>query len=340
MSQSRARAEFLRGLFAAHHNTIRFDEWMRAALYDPQWGYYAANIRAIGSRGDFTTWPERDSALAEAIARWVRRHRWSLWGQPIMEIGPGSGALAAALWRCFRWWEKPSLALVETSPRLQALQRQRLGRHGRWFVSAGEALARWHGQALIFANELLDALPCRVFRHSNDGWLELHVSLESSKVQLRWLPAAALPDSLVLRHPWATGQIVEVHECLRQWFASWRGAWERGRMVLIDYGDEQPERIYFRRPHGTLRAYAFHQRLEFPDILEGFGWRDLTADVCFADVRRWASQAKLASSDCMTLSHFLGAPPAPELDTFRVVELWPADASASVSWTKAPKESA
>jgi len=36
-------------------------------------------------------------------------------------------------------------------------------------------------------------------------------------------------------------------------------------MLTIDYGDTCPA-LYLRRPRGTLRAYAHHQRLEGYDV--------------------------------------------------------------------------
>ena len=44
--------------------------------------------------------------------------------------------------------------------------------------------------------------------------------------------------------------------------------------------------LYCRRPDGTLRAYAHHQRLEGQEVYAGFGLRDLTADVNFSDLQQ------------------------------------------------------
>ena len=54
-------------------------------------------------------------------------------------------------------------------------------------------------------------------------------------------------------------------------------------MLTIDYGDTE-ERLYTRRPEGSLRAYWKHQRYTGRDLYTRFGKQDLTADVNFSDL--------------------------------------------------------
>ena len=72
-------------------------------------------------------------------------------------------------------------------------------------------------------------------------------------------------------------------------------------MLTIDYGDTCPA-LYSRRPRGTLRAYAHHQRLEGREIYGGFGFRDLTADVNFSDLQQ---EPALFTTAFGTLTEFL-----------------------------------
>ena len=94
-----------------------------------------------------------------------------------------------------------------------------------------------------------------------------------------------LPTSTVFPQPWPVGQRVEVHESFRVWLRAWLPGWNSGVMLTIDYGDTCPA-LYRRRPRGTLRAYAHHQRLEGREIYGAFGLRDLTADVNFSDLQQ------------------------------------------------------
>jgi SAM-dependent MidA family methyltransferase len=278
---------------------IPYDRWMREALYHKEFGYYTANIRQFGRRGDFTTWPALNKGLGRSIVRWALDNRpagrWNL-----IEIGAGSGELAASIIKAIGWWNRVRYHIVEISPRLRQAQQKRLGSKAIWHPSVPEALESSGGTALIFSNELVDAFPCRVFKKHPDGWRELAVRLDGRRVVEEWL-ARPLPDSTAFSHPWPEGQRVEVHESFRVWLRDWPPAWRAGSMLTIDYGDSCPA-LYFRRPGGTLRAYAHHQRLEGHDVYGGFGLRDLTADVNFSDLQR---ESGFSTTLLTTLGEFI-----------------------------------
>ncbi|MCX7869537.1 MAG: SAM-dependent methyltransferase [Terrimicrobiaceae bacterium] len=322
MSDAAARAAFLKDWLAAEGGSVRFDQWMRQALYHPALGYYTSGIRDIGgARADFSTWPARSHELGRAVARWIRARRWKFRGQPLIEIGPGNGALAAAVLRSFHFWNRPRLALVETSPVLRAIQAAACGRRASWHEAPASALEESQGGALIFSNELADAFPCRVFRREPVGWSELHIGIQSGHPSPEWKPAPNLPSSTVFERNWPAGQVVEIHESFRDWLASWCGLWRRGRFLIVDYGAPDAASLYHRRPSGTLRGYFRHQRLCFPELLEGFGRRDLTADINFADLRLWAQELGLRTSRPLPLHEFLAVPAREDLEPFLVLEI-------------------
>ena len=113
---------------------------------------------------------------------------------------------------------------------------------------------------------------------------ELALRLEGGRIVEEWVDRP-LPDSTAFSLPWPDGQRVEVQESFRVWRRGWLPAWQAGSMLTIDYGDTCPV-LYVRRPGGTLRAYAHHQRVEGHDVYAGFGLRDLTADVNFSDLQK------------------------------------------------------
>ncbi len=69
---------------------------MELALYAPGLGYYTAGARKLGREGDFTTAPEMTPLYGQTLARQAAEVLESGLDQ-ILEIGAGSGALAAAL---------------------------------------------------------------------------------------------------------------------------------------------------------------------------------------------------------------------------------------------------
>src|SRR6478609_2354584 len=96
---------------------VTFEQFMARALHDPEHGYYARRIHAVGRRGDFTTAPMLSDAPARAIAAWAVRAMRETGCRDLIEIGPGEGTLAAAVLKHLPWhvrWQT-RLHLVETS---------------------------------------------------------------------------------------------------------------------------------------------------------------------------------------------------------------------------------
>jgi SAM-dependent MidA family methyltransferase len=297
---SAQKLRFLLELQEELGGSIPFERWMAEALYHPVFGYYSATIRGIGRRGDFTTWPVLHRSLADGIARWALKNkpsgRWNL-----IEIGAGTGELAEAVLKAIGWWNRPRYHIVDVSGPLREIQQKRLGGRAAWHRSVAEALAACGGEAVIFSNELVDAFPCRIFQNQAGRWRELALRIEDGRIHEVWREAVP-PDSSVFAHPWPEGQRVEVQEQVRSWLQEWLPHWKKGALLTIDYGDRCPA-LYHRRPSGTLRAYAHHQRLEGREAYAGFGLRDLTVDVNFTDLAAWGP----ARAQFSTLADFLAA---------------------------------
>ena len=298
---------------------IPFDAFMGIALHHPEDGYYARNIRGIGARGDFTTVPQLTPALGEAVGQWLReearRRGWKRFN--VIECGPGSGALASSVMKSFGWLgkRKVDLHLVEKSKPLREEQKTRV--RGTWHDTIEEALAACDGKALIYHNEFLDAFPCRVFRRDADAWTELHLRVIGGKLTETFVsPQHPLPDSRIFEHEWPEGQRIEVFASVRDWMKELSRAWREGAMLSIDYGGTTGE-IYHRRPHGTLRAYRGQQRLTGAEVYELPGRQDITADVNFDDLQRWAQEFGWEADGIKSLGAI--APNAPGAEAFRTI---------------------
>jgi SAM-dependent MidA family methyltransferase len=285
---------------------VPVEEFMRRALHEPGHGYYPRRIRGIGRHGDFTTAPMLGSSLARAIACWAARALRETGCRDLIEIGPGEGRLAANVRRHLPWMLRRSTRfhLVETSPALAALQKSALGRHARWHGTPAAALAACNGRAVVFSNELVDAFPARCFEKQPGGWREIAVALDpDGTARESLLPPAALPSSSVFDHDFPPGQRVEVHESCHRWLDGWLPLWKAGRMLTIDYG-ATVEKLYQRRPRGTLRAYLLHQRLEGLAVFGNPGRQDITADVNFSDLAAWCAP-HAAGMELHTLGEFI-----------------------------------
>ncbi len=270
---------------------VPFEAFMRHALYDPERGYYSRHITGVGHRGDFTTAPQLSEMPAIAIARWAAKNLRETGCRHLIEIGPGSGILAAAVRKHLPWRTRfrTRIHLVETSSPLAAIQRKLLGNRAVWHPSPAAALAACNGRAVIYSNELVDAFPVRRFKNTPLGWEEIFVHRDGGGfIRESTRPVRPLPESATFAIPHPVGAIIEVHQSYRQWLQEWLPLWKAGAMLTIDYGDTA-DQLYQRRPRGTVRAYLLHQRLEGMDIYQNIGRQDLTADVNFSDLIHWSS---------------------------------------------------
>ncbi len=76
---------------------LDFARYMELALYAPGLGYYSAGSTKLGAAGDFVTAPELSSVLGARARGDARRRARALRARTVLELGAGSGALAAQL---------------------------------------------------------------------------------------------------------------------------------------------------------------------------------------------------------------------------------------------------
>jgi len=316
--QSDADAAGVRGIGSGGGETLPVSDLVARALYDPERGYYARHIAGVGSRGDFATSATLGRVMAAAVAGWVLKE-WRGAGERgigLIEIGPGNGALAKAMRRYLPACHplRTRHHLVEISPVLRADQERMLGKRVRWHGRIEEALDECDGRALILGHELIDAFPPEVLRWNGGEWERMALHMPASGA-VSW-QALPLPDGInaenhVAFDPAAwpdgappDGQWIECFDSARRWMAEWLPRWRAGSLLWIDYGAGFPE-LYHRRPGGTLRGYARHQRVEGMEIFRRLGRQDITADINFTDLRRWGEKSGLQTTFDDTQSAFL-----------------------------------
>lgn len=305
----------LRDWLAAEGGAVPFRRFMEAALYDPEFGYYTRQIRTVGREGDFSTTASLSPRLGRALALWTREAGRGEF-RDLIEIGPGSGILHRTLRQAMGWrgrWHWRS-HLVERSPVLRREQEMTLGRSGRWLQwhsSPAEALAAAGGKALIFSNELVDAFPVTLLQRYGGVWQEVWLECAGNGAVVETLRPAPDTGTTVLADKFSEGQRVEVQASWLDWLEQWRPHWQQGVMLTIDYG-ALVDRLYYRRPHGTLRGYFRHQRLDGLALYRHPGQCDLTADVNFSDLVQWGENLGLRTLQLETQAAFLGRVSATE----------------------------
>ncbi len=280
---------------------------MQTALYDPKRGYYTTKISDVGRSGDFSTTATLSDILGKALAHEAVTYftqTKSPWN--VIEFGAGSGALAQAFLKHLGFWNRRKLSynIVEASPKLQATQKNLLGKAIIHHNSPKEALASCKANAFCFSNELVDAFPVRIFRKQNDNWQELFLEHTNEGFQEHFLQVSDLPESSLFSLNFPEGQRIEIHASYRLWLQETLLHLEQGRWITIDYGDIDSN-IYHRRKNGTIRAYAHHQRFEGASAYQNPGHQDITCDVNFTDLINWGNECGLSEIKLQTQRDFL-----------------------------------
>jgi SAM-dependent MidA family methyltransferase len=272
---------------------IPFSRYMELALYAPGLGYYSAGARKFGAEGDFITAPELGPGFARCVADAVAPVLRQLGPQSVFfELGGGSGAFAEqALLRLAEIDALPAhYAILEPSAdlrqrqaeRLRSLLPETLGARLRWLD--GPPQQAWDG--VLFANEVIDALPTPRFCLRDGAVFEEHVALDAEGgLRREDRPADAFLESAVghlersLGRPLGQGYRSELLPQLPYWLQAVAGPLRHGAMLFTDYGYPRAEYYAEARSEGTLVCSYRHRAHADPYFLPGL--QDLTAFVDF-----------------------------------------------------------
>ena len=292
-----AHSERLRQLiqeqvFAAG-GSIPFSRFMELCLYAPGLGYYSAGATKFGATGDFVTAPELGPLFAACVADSVAPVLRQLGPEAdFVELGGGSGAFAeVALKRLLALDALPArYAILEPSADLRERQQRRLRERlnplladlVEWLDEPPQQ--EWNG--VLFANEVVDALPTPRFTLRDGEVLEEHVALDGEGRFIRQdRPADALLAAAVrhverqLEAPFADGYRSELLPQLPYWLQAVIGRMQAGALLFVDYGHPRREYYQPQRDDGTLRA--FRAQHVVADLYAHPGLQDLTASVDF-----------------------------------------------------------
>lgn len=276
----------------AHAGGIPFSRFMELALYAPGLGYYSAGARKFGLAGDFVTAPELGPIFATCVAESLAPVLQQLGaGARFLELGGGSGAFAEAALRHLGELEAlPERYLIlEPSADLRQRQHERLQQHlpppllERVAWLDAPLPNDWDG--VLFANEVIDALPATRFAIHAGEVFEEHVVIEGEGFARTLRPADGFVRDAVrqvergLDGAFVEGYRSEVLPQLPYWIQAVAGGMRRGAMLFVDYGHSRREFYLPERSDGTLRAYYRHRMHADPLLWPGL--QDLTASVDF-----------------------------------------------------------
>ena len=316
LAHSEQLLQYLRETIAAH-GPMPFSQYMERCLYAPGLGYYSAGKTKFGEAGDFVTAPELGVLFARCVVQAVQPVLAMLGSEAdFLELGGGSGAFAeAALLALAEKGVLPRRYLIlEPSADLRERQRERLtaalpaqvSTRVAWIDRPPEE--NWRG--ILFANEVIDALPTTRFVMRDGEVYEEYVTLDGEARLMRVdRPADALVAGAVrhverdLGHPLADGYRSEILPQLPYWMQAIAGSLEAGLMLFIDYGYVRREFYLPERQDGTLMAHYRHRAHSDPLHLPGLN--DLTASVDFTALAEACNSAGFDVAAYLPQAHFL-----------------------------------
>jgi SAM-dependent MidA family methyltransferase len=233
-----------------------------------------------------------------------------------LELGGGSGAFAEAALRAFAdYGVVPRRYLIlEPSADLRERQRERLmtalpselATRVAWIDRPPEE--NWRG--VLFANEVIDALPTTRFVMRHGEIYEEHVALDGDAQLLRVDRPADMLVSGAVRHverdlgrEFEDGYRSEILPQLPYWIQAIAGSLEAGLMLFIDYGYVRREFYLPERQDGTLMAHYRHRAHGDPFYLPGLN--DLTASVDFTALAEAGNSAGFGVAAYLPQAQFL-----------------------------------
>jgi SAM-dependent MidA family methyltransferase len=300
---SRALTGLICAEIAAGGGSIGFDRYMALALHAPGKGYYSAGSTKIGAGGDFVTAPEVSPLFARCLARQCAAILGQLDGGGILELGAGTGIMAAELLaELDRLGAAPDhYHILEPSAdlrrRQQGMLRARAPRWGgriRWL----DRLPCSKLRGVVLGNEVLDAMPVRCFRIARDGILERCVACARPGRPGWWeRPAEARFEAQVagmvaaLPQPLAPDYCSELNPQLGPWVQALAEALAQGVILLVDYGYPRHEYYHSQRDRGTLLCHYRHRAHDDPFLYPGL--QDISANVDFTALAEAGLEAGL-----------------------------------------------
>ncbi|MGH9317943.1 MAG: class I SAM-dependent methyltransferase [Thermoanaerobaculia bacterium] len=295
----------------AREGPISFRDFMAAALYDPQEGYYAKRTR-IGERGDFVTSPCVSPAFAAAIASRFRQDTEGFEGSvDFVEVGAGEGRFLEDFASALARQHKPFARRV----RLTAIERSGAARNvlaargitrDTRVLESVEELAEKSVNGWIFSNELYDALPVVRVTAGMQGLSELRVGAGPDGFAWVLAPAPEAYREYLERFgvALANGQIAEICFAAAPLHRKIARALARGSVVTFDYGHRASVLYHpLARKNGTLAVHF--AGLRRGDPLAHPGQVDLTAHVNWDALIRVGEEEGLITQELTRQGRYL-----------------------------------
>ena len=311
LAQSRQLLDLIRAEIKTAGGWISFARYMEMALYTPHWGYYTSSSKKFGASGDFVTAPEMTPLFGQTLANQL----YPLMQESapcLVEAGAGSGLLAVDVLQALEQMNAlpQDYFIMEISPGLRQTQAGTLAEkvphllsRVRWLDALPDGF-----RGVVFANELLDAIPVRLLVSRHDGLFERGVGLnEHHELQFADVPAdrelAGYAAQLTLPASDTMDYVTEFHPGAARWVTTQAERLQQGAILLIDYGYPRAEYYLPNRAQGTIQCYYRHH--VHNDLLLWPGLNDITSFIDFTAIAEAGYDAGMDVLGYTSHAHFL-----------------------------------
>jgi len=289
---------------------IPFSRYMDLVLHAPGLGYYAAGAAKLGASGDFVTAPEMTPLFGAALATQVQAILAGTVRREIVELGGGSGRLAADLLNALAARDALPLryAILEPSADFAARQRATLERDARahsarvvWLTALPDTI-----EGALIANEVLDAVAPRVVARRDGEYFERGVTWDGGREKFAWAEQPAderLARLAAARFPDDGDYLSEINEAAEALVRTVGSRIDTGGALFIDYGFPAAEYYHPQRSEGTLMCHYRHRAHTDPFVWPGL--TDITAHVDFTAIAAAGEQAGLSVAGFTAQAPFL-----------------------------------
>lgn len=306
-AHSQALALLVQTKISQNGGWLPFSDFMQAALYTPNLGYYSGGAKKFGIGGDFVTAPEISPLFAQTLANQAAQILAKTQGD-ILELGAGTGKLAVDLLLALQALHQlpKQYFILEVSAYLREVQQVTISKHlpahlAQRVVWLDALPANFVG--LMLGNEVLDAIPVHLIHHTNAVLYERGVVFNGEFFwQDQPLPEGELLN-LAKTYTLPNEYLTEICPSATGLIHSLAQALDSGVIIMLDYGFAAREYYHPQRNLGTLMCH--YQHYAHTDPLIYIGLQDITAHVDFSGIAQAGVNSGLALSGFCSQAQFL-----------------------------------
>lgn len=236
---SRKNIRSMREFISSNGGSVRFDAYMKEHLFNKECGFYEKVI--IGPDGDFDT---RAAHPVYAHLIYLHLKKYGLEDKDFLEIGGGNGSFKRNYLA-----HSPSTDYISVDASNELLKKQKQKNTKTFYGTASDLTLETNSlEGAVFSNELIDELPCRVFKIGNEKG-EIKIKNEG------YVTADGMELSFEFMSPERDGFLLEYEKFLREKrpeiedgsiisvspetgpaISEMNRVLKRGKIIVVDYG--------------------------------------------------------------------------------------------------------